>query len=253
MIQFLLSLATTVLLLMEKEQLQLEAILFPITIIGGIGVIISLGFYIIKCVAVCKMAKKRGYKNWWLGMLPYANYYVIGKLVGSVRIFSLTIRNVGLIAMLASIAYDISSIGMMLAALQEIFNLSWIFTYFYSFLYSINTIVDLLFYICFFLLVYGIFGRYAPHKRTAYTIYCLLSQYLFGIQFMFPILLLVIMNNRPYASYDDYYKEQMAKRFGQTYNPFERPYSTSENPFNDSQGAQTGNKPQNEDPFDEYK
>ena len=253
MIQFLLSLASTVLLLMENQQLKLEAILFPITIIGGTGIIISLGFYIIKCIAVCKMAKKRGYKNWWLGMIPYANYYVLGKLVGSVRIFNLTVKNVGLIAMIACIAYDLSSIGMVLAAIQEIFSLTWIFTYFYSFLYSVNTIVDLVFYACFFLLVYGIFGRYAPNKRTPYTIYCLLAQYLFGIQFMFPILLLVVMNKKPYDSFDDYYREQMAKRFGQTYNPYQRPYSTKENPFNTSNDNTNGGQPQNEDPFDEFK
>ena len=132
MIQFILSLASTVLLLLETQPL--DAILFPITIIGGIGLIISIGFYIIKCVAVCKMAKKRGYKNWWLGMLPYTNYYVIGKLVGSVRIFNFTIKNVGLIAMIAAIAYDLSTIGMVLCALQEIFNLSWIILYFYDYL-----------------------------------------------------------------------------------------------------------------------
>ena len=61
------------------------------------------------------------------------------------------------------------------------------------------------------------------------------------------------MNNRPYESYDDYYKEQMAKRFGQTYNPYTRPYSTNENPFNDTNSAGNGSQPQNEDPFDEFK
>ena len=68
---------------------------------------------------------------------------------------------------------------------------------------------------------------------------------------MFPILLLIIRNNRPYESASDYYAEQMAKRYGQTYNPHANPYRTYENPFNDSNSGKRN--PPLEDPFDEYK
>lgn len=250
MIQFILNLASTVLLLLENNEL--ESLTFPVLVTAGVGLIISLGFYILKAVAICTMAKKRGYKYWWLGMIPYANFYVIGKLVGRMRILNFEIKNVGLIAMISSIVYDVSTIAMLVYALSQIFNFGIFFGIFYNLLYSINAIVDLLFYISFFLLVYGIFGRYAPHKRILYTILCLLSQYIFGIQFMFPILLIVVMNKRPYDSFEDYYKEEMAKRYGQTYNPFERPYSTRENPFNNSNNQPNGEN-KNDDPFDEFK
>ena len=59
------------------------------------------------------------------------------------------------------------------------------------------------------------------------------------------------MNNKPYNSLDEYYREKMANRYGQTYNPYTNPFQTRENPYN------SGNeKKQNEvfeDPFDEFK
>ena len=222
-------------------------------ILLAIGMILIIGFFVIKSIVVCKMAKKRGFKNWWLGMIPYANYYIIGKLVGKTQIFNLIIKNVGLIAMISAIVYDIFNVAILLYYVQFIFELNWAIQYFANALLSISYAIDLIFYASFFLLVSGLFGRYAPHKRILYTVLCLLAQYMFNIQFMFPILLLIIRNNRPYESASDYYAEQMAKRYGQTYNPFARPYSTKENPFNDSNGVNNENQAPNEDPFDEFK
>ena len=183
MIQYLVYLASSVLYLLEE--FALESLIFPLTIIGGIGIILSLGFFIIKSVAVCKLAKKRGFKNWWLGMIPYANYYVIGKLVGKMRIFNLVIKNIGVIALISAIIYDLSSVGILLYAIQVIFDLNWVIKYFYDALSAISYVVDILFYASFFMLVMGIFGRYAPHKRTLYSVLCLVTQYLFSIQFYY--------------------------------------------------------------------
>jgi hypothetical protein len=60
------------------------------------------------------------------------------------------------------------------------------------------------------------------------------------------------MDKTPYNSIDDYYKELMAKRFGQTYNPHANPYQTYENPFSNYSGSTKSNQ-KIEDPFEEYK
>ena len=60
-----------------------------------VGAIIALGLFILKAIAICKMAKNRGFKNWWLGMIPYANIILLGKLAGPVRIFKVGVKNIG--------------------------------------------------------------------------------------------------------------------------------------------------------------
>ena len=220
------------------EEYVLKIMLYTFIAIG----IFYLGIYVLKAVATCRMAKKRGFKNWWLGMIPYANYYVLGKLAGPVRIFRVDVKNIGVIVLIGSIILD----AMNLVNVLSIFGASFILT----FTHIINVIsyfayfVELAFYISYFVLVSAIFGKYAPERRLIYTI-------LSFIQILFPIFLITIMNNKPYNSLDEYYREKMANRYGQTYNPYTNPFQTRENPYN------SGNeKKQNEvfeDPFDEFK
>ncbi len=201
-----------------------------------------LGFFIIKAVAVCRMAKRKGYKYWWLGMIPYANFIVLGKLAGPVRIFKIDIPNIGLFVLIASAILDFINILNILSGFIVGFFPG--LAYAIYIIYSLSYIVELEFYIAYFSLAYSIFGKYAPQKRMLFTVLSL-------IQPLFSIFLLVIMNNRPYASVDDYYRELMAKRFGQTYDPHSNPYQTYENPFSDySNGSQNANPV--EDPFEEY-
>lgn len=54
-------------------------------------------FYIFKSVAVYLMAKNNNVKPLWLSFIPFANYYVIGKLIGKTSLYGLKIKNIGLI------------------------------------------------------------------------------------------------------------------------------------------------------------
>ena len=216
------------------NQILLISFIFSATII--------LGFFILKSVAVCRMAKRKGYKYWWLGMIPYANFIVLGKLAGPVRIFKIDIPNIGLFVLIASAILDFVNLLSLLSGLIAGFLPG--LAYAIYIVSSLSYIVELVFYIAYFSLAYSIFGKYAPQKRMLYTVLSL-------IQPLFSIFLIVVMNNRPYASVDDYYRELMAKRYGQAYDPHSNPYQTYENPFSDySNGSQNNN--QAEDPFEEY-
>lgn len=207
----------------------------------GVALIVYGGLYILKAIAVCKMAKKRGFKNWWLGMIPYANYYMLGKLAGPVRIFGIDVKNVGLFLLIFSAFIDAYNL---MAALTFIPVISVsVITIILNTISYFSYIIELAYYICYFALVFALFGKYTPEKRFLFTV-------LSFIQVLFPIFLICIMNKKPYNSFDDYYKEQMAKRFGQTYNPYENPFDTKENPF--SANSQSNNNTV-EDPFDEFK
>ena len=103
------------------EEYVLKIMLYTFIAIG----IFYLGIYVLKAVATCRMAKKRGFKNWWLGMIPYANYYVLGKLAGPVRIFRVDVKNIGVIVLIGSIILD----AMNLVNVLSIFGASFILTF----------------------------------------------------------------------------------------------------------------------------
>ena len=203
--------------------------------------VIYIGSFIVKAVAICVMAKRRGFKNWWMGMIPYVNYHTLGKLAGPVRIFRIDVKNMGLFAAISSFVLDVGNI-ISIIILNSFGNggVLGIYTYATNLIVYLSDIIFLFSYISIFLAIYG---KYAPSKRLLFTLLSL-------IQPVAPFILIAIMNKKPYADPNDYYREQMAKRFGQAYNPYQNPYSTKENPFNEYGDKNNGNGPEN--PFDEY-
>lgn len=221
-----------------------EALATKILLISAISAFtMVLGFFILKAIAVCRMAKRKGYKYWWLGMIPYANFIVLGKLAGPVRIFKIDISNIGIFVLISSAILDIINLLNLLSGL--ILGFFPGLAYALYLIYSLSYIVELVFYIGYFSLAYSIFGKYAPQKRMLFTVLSL-------IQPLFSILLIVIMNNHPYSSVDEYYRELMAKRYGQAYDPHSSPYQTHENPFSDYSNGQQSNKKPVDNPFEEY-
>ncbi|MBQ3571391.1 MAG: hypothetical protein IJA15_01040 [Clostridia bacterium] len=221
----------------KGEEYVFQMLLF--TVIGML--IFQLGIFIIKSIAVCKMARKRGYKNWWLGMIPYVNYYILGKLAGPVRLFRIDIKNIGIFVMIALIFSDIYSVIYSLSLFG--INLFGPFVILYQLFSLFFTVVDFIYIFAYCTLLLAIFGKYAPEKRFLFLLLSI-------VRVVFPFVLLAIMNNKPYNNIDDYYREKMANRFGQTYNPYSDPFSTQENPYQQNNSTKRDTV---EDPFDEYK
>lgn len=220
-------------------------------------------FFAIKAVAVCVMAKKHGIKNWWLGMMPFANFIVIGKLAGPVRVFHVDIKNVG---WLAAIASGVVTLGSAIISgiyygeyFVALFNGTLPVGEFFEFKpgVTVEVIISVYDYVEYFIsiinifayamLVYAFFSKYAPDKRWLFTLLCLFVEPLFGI------FILVVRNNRAYSSVNEYYAEKYARRFGQTYDPYANPFKTKENPFNDgSNGNKNDNGADNDSPFEGF-
>ena len=219
-----------------------EAYVLQMLLYTAIGMLIFyLGIFIVKSIAICKMARKRGYKNWWLGMIPYANYYILGKLAGPVRLFRVDIKNIGLVVMLILVLMDAFSVISALTYLG--INLFGPFVFIYQLLALFFTAIDFIYIFAYCSLLLAIFSKYAPEKRFLFLLLSI-------VRVVFPFVLLAIMNNKPYNNIDDYYREKMANRFGQTYNPYSDPFSTQENPYQQNNATKGGAV---EDPFDEYK
>lgn len=229
--------------------------------------IIYLAFFVIKAVAVCLMAKKRGISYWWMGMIPFANFVVIGKLAGPVRVFRMNVKNMGLVVAICfgvtyigSAVYSVITFGDYFVKLwagslkwDEMYEFSSVIgETLYVALGYVQYVVDLISLFAYLSLVYAFFAKYSPQHRILFGVLSL-------IQPLFGIFILVVRNNKAYASVEEYYKERYAKQFGQTYDPFSNPYSTKENPyenknssdpFSDDDNSNSGGD--NSSPFDEF-
>lgn len=65
------------------------------------GVIFSIVLYIIFSYSLYTMVKKRDMQNPWMAWIPFVNFYCVGKMVGPISIFKLSITNTEIILPLA--------------------------------------------------------------------------------------------------------------------------------------------------------
>jgi len=216
-----------------------------ITVSLIVSFVISLGFYVIKSIAICTIAKKQGLKKWWWGMIPYFNYALLGSISGPVSIFGLKIKNPGVLnASLLFATHLILAVSTLAQCLYYYGARTAFIAYFYQITTLLSSatsgILTLIQAIAFVMLCLGLFSKYAPDRVMLFT---LLSIF---INPAFSIILMIIRNRKPYASREDYYKQKMANRYGQTYDPFSNPYETKENPFVNEKDDKSDN------PFEGY-
>ncbi|MDY4676866.1 MAG: hypothetical protein SO373_06950 [Candidatus Borkfalkiaceae bacterium] len=206
---------------------------------------VLLALYVLKAVAIFLMAKKCGLKNKWMSFVPYLNFVILGKLAGKVRIFGFAFKNIGLFyAILLAASHLIVVLESVASALFN-YHPGATTQLFYQVMLYVSAIVNwplsIIELLCFVTLCFGLYGRYTPDRRILFS-------FLSCFNFIFPIILIAIHNKKPYESYDDYFKQKMAERYGQTYDPFSNPYETKENPFLNEKGKDDNN----DNPFDEY-
>ncbi len=206
---------------------------------------VLLALYVLKAVAIFLMAKKCGLKHKWMSFVPYLNFVVLGKLAGRVRLFGFTIGNIGLFYAIFMAASHLIVVLESVASALFSYHPGATTQLFYQVMLYVSAIVNwplsIIELLCFVTLCFGLYGRYTPDRRILFS-------FLSCFNFIFPIILIAIHNKKPYESYDDYFKQKMAERYGQTYDPFSNPYETKENPFLNEKSKDDNN----DNPFDEY-
>lgn len=207
--------------------------------------VVLLALYVLKAVAIFLMAKKCGLKHKWMSFVPYLNFVILGKLAGKVRIFGFAFKNIGLFYAIFLAASHLIVVLESVASALFSYHPGATTQLFYQVMLYVSAIVNwplsIIELLCFVTLCFGLYGRYTPDRRIFFS-------FLSCFNFIFPIILIAIHNKKPYESYDDYFKQKMAERYGQTYDPFSNPYETKENPFLNEKGKDNNN----DNPFDEY-
>ncbi|MBR5438988.1 MAG: hypothetical protein IKV61_02105 [Clostridia bacterium] len=240
--------------MLETMLMELASTDYTIAYLVGeiIGILFTIVCFVFKGLAIRYMAKQNGLKKLWLSFVPFANFYLLGKVLGKAIVWGKPIKNVGLwvaiisgvqfvlntLLSLGNISYYLESFGYTVEYTSKFVENwangeGWLYTI-VSFLSMGVDIVYIFFYVS---LVFLTFRKYNPQRAFAYAIISIFLDNIFGI------LLFVSRKNKPF-SYEDYLRAQQRSYYGGGYYVY-RPDNT--------QAPNSGEAPkQPEDPFPEF-
>ena len=122
-----------------------------LAVFGFFGIVIGIAAYVLTALGLYKLAQKQGEPNAWLAWIPIGQFYIIGKIVGEVKLGTMIIPRMDLILPLGPLAIAVVNVipflGQVISALAGI-------AYYALFIYS----------------MYLLFKKYVPDQAVLYTI-----------------------------------------------------------------------------------
>ncbi len=218
-------------------------------------ILIWLVGHIFMAIGITYMAKKLNIKKGlWMAWLPFVNWILLGKIIGSAVVWGKKFNNVGVWMMVFSIIQTILflllNIGYYLYEISIIFNVDFIFTSqflidwvsgegtLYIIAEVIGLIVDIAYIFFEVSVIFMIFRLYAPESALLFSILSIfLNPPLFGI-------LLFVVRKKERRGFRQYYN---------VYNPYAN-YNNGQNGYQPPNQPSQKQNPQssNVDPFPEF-
>ncbi len=239
----------------DVEQLEVVASIIDLFVTVALAIV----GYVFKSIAIYQMAKKRGFKNLWLAFIPFANWILIGQLIGTAIVWGMKFKNVGVFTALTSFISFVMSLllnfAYYLTAIQVIFNVTITFTSpfmkeiiaqdnaFFMVLTSVSWIIQLANIFFEVSAIHLIFRMYKPERTVLYTILSIFFDFLFGI-FLFTI------RKNEKTTFEDYLRKQAEARRAY-YNQNTYNYNPYNNNNNMNNGTENTEK-KDENPFPEF-
>jgi hypothetical protein len=219
------------------------------------SVVVEVVTFILMALGIYTMAKRQNLNKKWLAFIPFFNFILLGRVLGSAIVWGKKIKNVGLWVTITSLISTVFNLflnyGYYLVIIQKIFNVTVYFdtnSFWYllatgkGVVYNVLSIVSFvpdLAYIFFEVsLIFMVFRMYAPERSLLYSLASVFIEPFFGI-------LLFMVRNRKRHSRDEFIQHRTY-----TYNPFNNPYGGFENNRNNQQNQP--NQKSVEDPFPEF-
>lgn len=229
--------------------------------------VIYLACFIFKGIGLYTISRREHIGKPFMAFIPFLSYYLLGKIVGRVKIFGYHVKNLGLITMIAYILYVALSLSYQLlmywdnfvnlftnktiGEFPQLYGSVWVDVV----LYVVELFVQLIYIVADVFLIMAFFRYYGKRNQLLYTLLSIFVSPLFGI-FVF----VVRKNPRTDLSrymkmkFDSYNATRSNGGFNNPQNPFTRNYD--DNPFRDYGGAE--NKSENKksdddtDVYEEY-
>ncbi len=207
--------------------------------------------HVFMAIALIVMAKNKGIKKGvWIAVIPFVNYYLLGKIIGEAVVWGKKIKNVGLWLMITSLTTSVINLllnfGGYLAQFALAFNLNITVTspfligwfsgqsILWNVVYYTSFVFDLAYLFFDVSVIFLVFRLYRPRSAMLFSLLSIFfNPPLFGI-------LLFVVRNDTRISFKQYFRP-----YNNPYNP----YGNSNNPY--GQPSQQPPKTQ-EDPFPEF-
>ncbi len=232
---------------------------------------VAVALYVLMGLGLMKMAANNGVKLGWLGFVPFARYFIAGRVAGHTRLFGKKMKNAGFwLAIVSGVFFAFNAVSLY----YQYYPLGYAFfggdivEFFYTqsgMAYSSPILEDFSYYpavevylnvwawvafpvqiaqLFFFVLTFmQLFKKFNPRNYFTFTLLSFFGE-LLGISlagaFVFS------QRNRKAVNYNDYLKEQYMRMQGMYFPPRENP---PDNPFREF-GGRGDNDPG--DPFAEY-
>lgn len=235
-----------------------------------ISAIIEIACFTLKGVGLYAIAKREGISKPYFAFIPFLSYYLLGKIVGKVKVFGHHVKNLGLITMIALIintvlngVYDWLLYGENLIQLFKTGDMGVLVETYGSFwvdivIIAISSIAGLIFIIAEVFLIMTFFMYYERKQQLLFSLLAILIEPLFGI-----LVFAVRKNQRfDYSQYmkmrfDSYNANRTGGGFNNPQSPFTRegksPFEDyeSKNPY-DTYEKENKKSPDDVDVFEDY-
>lgn len=148
-----------------------------VPILGMIGIYVILFVvlavcYVMKSKGLVNLARNREIPNPWLGWLPVADFYILGKLIGPFRFFGYRITK----------PYIFLPGGLVLTIL-------------FGYIPILGVVTSIVFFLFVCAALYRLYSIYSPANAIWFL--------LLSVVMLFPVLLYLIRNNSPHEVFND--------------------------------------------------
>ena len=189
--------------------------------------LITIGAFVLKAIAIRIMAKNRGLDKLYLAWIPFFNYILLGKVIGTVFLFRKKVNNVGVLvtifALICFVVQTLLNLGYYVYNLGEFFGFeildygsvfveNWMYQkgVFYTIIYYFYDVLSLIEIVIKVSLIFFVFRKYAPERAFIYSIVSIF------IDPAFSILLFVIRNRKP-DSFSNYTRVYVRPNYDNSY------------------------------------
>lgn len=183
-----------------------------------ISSIITIGIFILKAIAIKTLAKNKGFDKLYLAWIPFLNYVLLGKVVGTCFLFRKKVKNIGILVAITSIigfiVFTLLNVGAYVYDIEQFlgaeinFNstfitnwvnaqgLAYVIVYYVYYAFSFVEIILKA------SLIFFIFRKYAPERAFIYMLVAIFFDFMFGV-------LLFVIRNRNASNYDDFLRTRV--------------------------------------------
>ncbi len=195
-----------------------------------ISSIITIGFFILKAIAIRTLAKNKGLDKLYLAYIPFFNYILLGKVIGMCFLFRKKVNNIGvlvtistlvcfIVRTLLNLGYYVDNLidllGFTGIEYDSVFVSNWMarqgtFYVVIWYLYDILSIIEIILTAS---IIFFIFRKYVPERAFIYSLVSIFFDFMFGP-------LLFVIRNKKVSSYDEFLRMRVRPQ----YNTYEDTY-----------------------------